>query len=197
MPFCKFAVGLIVTVPPVIMICGSPIGMVAKIELSSDFVMTTFPVPASTTLLNVITKLASFRAPVELSAGDKLVMAGGTVTTGVYGGVALFRAAGVAGRKSVALLSVSREPESLRETDLVLLGAGDAPLPSNALGAVPKPIKSMMLEPPTGLVPAKAVVPFTNAILPVVPERLMVVGPTRSGVGRSAPTVLTGPKRTR
>ena len=94
----------------------------------------------------------------------------------------LFRGFGAPVAKSLALLSVSAQPELPLWTEVVLLGAGVGPEPSNVLAVVPKPTKSTIVAPLAGVDAAKAVVLLHSTTLPAVADMLML--PITSGVGR-------------
>src|SRR4051812_47252347 len=81
--------------------------------------------------------------------------------------------------KSAALLAVLSWV-ALRETELVLLGAGVGPVPAKSLAVVPKPTKSTTAALPSQSAPQlSAVVGLTRATLPA--GRPIRVGPGRSG----------------
>src|SRR3954452_15147863 len=76
--------------------------------------------------------------------------------------------------KSAALLAVLSWL-ALRETELVLLGAGVGPVPAKSLAVLPKPTKSTTAALPSQSAPQlSAVVALTSATLPAVPLIAMV-----------------------
>src|SRR4051812_27544932 len=76
--------------------------------------------------------------------------------------------------KSAALLAVLSWL-ALRETELVLLGAGVGPVPAKSLAVVPKPTKSTTAALPSQSAPQlSALVLLTRATLPAVPLFAMV-----------------------
>src|ERR687890_466935 len=80
--------------------------------------------------------------------------------------------------KSAALFAVLSWL-ALRETELVLLGAGVGPVPAKSLAVVPKPTKSTTAALPSQSAPqASALVELTSATLPAVP--LMAIVPVTS-----------------
>jgi hypothetical protein len=86
------------------------------------------------------------------------------------------------GVKSAELTCVSWHPFKALVIHVEFEGAGAELDPSEQLAVVPKPTKSITLL-PVGHVPDKAVVEFTNAILPAVPA--MKIVPIWSGVGNA------------